>query len=149
MKKKFMKKKDVNATKKNNLSTKELLARCAVIRRDIDLVAFWYHKTQRNAIYNLFFRCFLSFSLSGKRKFAAGFQLKGHAKSASNVTKSNKLEERLVNEIEAERTSGTENDLPPVDFSSLDQSCLGEQGIDNPIVSAPTIPNAISIKYAR
>ena len=66
-----------------------------------------------------------------------------------NKSAAPKVEERIINEVEVERSEASEEHLVPVDFATLDQSCLAEHGTDNPAVTAPSIPNGISIKYAR
>lgn len=59
-------------------------------------------------------------------------------------------ESRNVNEVES--TDGGEesgHNLLPVDFSTLDSSCLAEGDSNNPLVPSPAVPYGAGIKYIR
>ncbi|EFX89290.1 hypothetical protein DAPPUDRAFT_220428 [Daphnia pulex] len=76
---------------------------------------------------------------NGDNKHASG---KGSSAASS--------EARNVNEVES--TDGAEESGPnsPVDFATLDQSCLVDADNNNsPVVQAPAIPHGSGIKYIR
>ena len=67
-----------------------------------------------------------------------------------------KTHERLVNEVETTVATAEDADVllvegstEHIDFDELDRSCLTDQGTDRPTVTAPAIPNAARVKYAR
>lgn len=57
-----------------------------------------------------------------------------------------------MNEIEPDvEEDGGQTQQVPVDFASLDQSCLTEtdSNQNSPVVPAPAVPNGAGIKYIR
>lgn len=58
-----------------------------------------------------------------------------------------------MNEIEAAPDADDDGQPQqlPVDFASLDQSCLSETDTNqnSPVVAAPAVPNGAGIKYIR
>ena len=62
--------------------------------------------------------------------------------------KATSTEARIVNEVES--TDGAEESgVLPVDFASLDQSCLVDGDNNSPLIPAPAIPHGSGIKYIR
>jgi hypothetical protein len=83
------------------------------------------------------------FSLPGKKGNGDNKHPSGKGSGASS-------EARNVNEVES--TDGAEESGPnsPVDFATLDQSCLVDADNNNsPVVQAPAIPHGSGIKYIR
>jgi hypothetical protein len=59
-------------------------------------------------------------------------------------------EARNVNEVESTDGAEESGQKSPVDFATLDQSCLVDADNNNsPVVQAPAIPHGSTIKYIR
>uniref|UniRef100_A0A0P6DBK5 Putative Fibrillin-2 n=1 Tax=Daphnia magna TaxID=35525 RepID=A0A0P6DBK5_9CRUS len=68
----------------------------------------------------------------------------------SSAKASTLTEARNVNEVESTDGAEESNQNSPVDFATLDQSCLVDADNSNsPIVPAPAIPHGSGIKYIR
>lgn len=73
-----------------------------------------------------------------------------HLGKKDKSNKATSTEARIVNEVES--TDGAEEsgqNLLPVDFASLDQSCLVDGDNNSPAIQAPAIPHGAGIKYIR
>ncbi|XP_059351153.1 fibrillin-1-like isoform X4 [Daphnia carinata] len=75
---------------------------------------------------------------------------KGNDNKHSSAKASTVTEARNVNEVESTDGAEESNQNSPVDFATLDQSCLVDADNSNsPIAPAPAIPHGSGIKYIR